>query len=1063
MRPDDSDKRNYVSPFFVLRIPLLGISHLDDLYGNLLSNERDYNEVIISLFNNPVLQEAIYLASPVLYAQLIKKLQGEAFEPKEAKRLAMSLLKYYTRACSRCTPFGLFATCSVGTISESTRIQVGDTLAISKHLRLDMDYLCALGKHLAEQPSIKEQLYYYPNSSLYRLKNKLRYVEYRYGKNNVRTHHLVSIDFGFHINLLLKKSRIGLTYQQLIELLQVHGIESNEAIDFIDELIKSQVLQSSLEANVTGKEYFDVMIATIEEIKDSSLYIIQVKNILVNVKNEIENIRSNNAAISSYTRIVELLKALNIPINEQKLFQLDSVRHVPVNSLDQKIVAEVQEALEALSVLNQLAKPGKTQLEIFKNAFSEKYETRAVRLVEVLDSEIGLGYKKAKSTPDFYEKNTFQESTLSHFKYKKYYECQSNGDFHIEITKDEIKAINGNWKPVLDDSFCTIINLVTDTKEPDQTRFELKVVAPAAANLLGRFCHADHSLNEKLLELVELEEKNHSMAVTAEMAHLPQSRIGNVLARPHLRKYEIPYLAQSTLPLNNRVALADLYIKIQNDKIVLISKRLKNEVLPRLSSAHNYVSNSLPIYNFLGDLQYQDKTIQTSWNWGKLSGEVFLPRVVYKNAILSCAQWNLKRSQVEGVIGTKIDNFRSDWFEKVSAKYKIPDRFYLVEGDNTLLLSSSVPYCIDLLRDKLKKGGVSLKEFLGTKSVGDGHEMVNEILIPFVKQADNAIVAAQSAIQQVTYFSTPIKRDFYPGSEWLYFKVYANETAFDFILTKLAPFVEIQSKKGAIDKWFFVRYSDPKKHIRVRCRVMDAKRSGDILHEFHSCLSALIEMGTVHEIKLDVYKREMERYGLLTMDLSEEIFSINSSLVCELLMGYGANKLALPKEIVAVYLIDKMMDACAFTIPDKMKFYEANLNGFLREFNVVNDKAMKLQLADLNRTRKREIDDLLAGRLLVSEDNSIQTLLKAYSVDFKSRIDKVLFILESHPINHPKVEQLLASYIHMFINRLLNKNQRRFELIIYSLLFNHHRSSVARLKQETQLNNSAHSLASSSI
>ena len=80
-------------PTFVLRTPLFPLSALDN-------PERTMQQ--------PCFREALYLASPDLYT-----FTGDKTEDAEEKGDAAAL-KYFLRACSRCTPFGLFAGCSTG-------------------------------------------------------------------------------------------------------------------------------------------------------------------------------------------------------------------------------------------------------------------------------------------------------------------------------------------------------------------------------------------------------------------------------------------------------------------------------------------------------------------------------------------------------------------------------------------------------------------------------------------------------------------------------------------------------------------------------------------------------------------------------------------------------------------------------------------------------------------------------------------------------------------------------------------------------------------------------------
>ena len=63
----------------------------------------------------------------------------------------------------------------------------------------------------------------------------------------------------------------------------------------------------------------------------------------------------------------------------------------------------------------------------------------------------------------------------------------------------------------------------------------------------------------------------------------------------------------------------------------------------------------------------------------------------------------------------------------------------------------------------------------------------------------------------------PFSRRFPPGSEWLYAKLYTGiATADDVLLEVIAPLTQEALRRGAADKWFFIRYADPQWHLRLR-------------------------------------------------------------------------------------------------------------------------------------------------------------------------------------------------------------------------------------------------------
>ena len=88
--------------------------------------------------------------------------------------------------------------------------------------------------------------------------------------------------------------------------------------------------------------------------------------------------------------------------------------------------------------------------------------------------------------------------------------------------------------------------------------------------------------------IAKKEEALYKDYILAEITHLPEARIGNIVRRPTLREYEIPFLAQSVLSADYQISAEDLFISVKNNRIVLRSGKLNKEVKPYLTNAHNY-------------------------------------------------------------------------------------------------------------------------------------------------------------------------------------------------------------------------------------------------------------------------------------------------------------------------------------------------------------------------------------------------------------------------------------------------------------------------------------------
>jgi lantibiotic biosynthesis protein len=169
----------------------------------------------------------------------------------------------------------------------------------------------------------------------------------------------------------------------------------------------------------------------------------------------------------------------------------------------------------------------------------------------------------------------------------------------------------------------------------------------------------------------------------------------------------------------------------------LRSEKLNKEVLPRLTCAHNFSNNALPIYQFLCTMQTQGLRGSIGFNWGSLmENKPFLPRVRYQNTIFSSAIWNISSEDIKKIPGIR-DNL---FFEKVAEfkkGKKIPDKVFLVQGDNKLLIDFNHPLSVQMLFSEVKKRGFRLEEFLFVDKyplVKRGDEVfTNQVILCFYK------------------------------------------------------------------------------------------------------------------------------------------------------------------------------------------------------------------------------------------------------------------------------------------------------------------------------------------
>lgn len=996
--------------------------------------------------------ESLFLASPVLYYECIKYTKGEIKEGKEIQKLRQSVLKYYSRSFSRCTPFGLFSGCgTAGWTEENTAI----TLAAQpkRHTRLDMNYLCALAQFLETLAGIKEHLLYFPNSSIYNIGDEIRYIEYKYFGGR-RIHQISSVSGTDYLELLLGKSQQGMTIRQLADLLAAPDIEDEEAGQFIDELLQAQLFVSELEPAITGDEFAQQILAVLKKVygntqNDGLLEIIGILETVTRKLAEIDAYTENDV-IGTYQEIMNLLRKLGVAFDESKLFQVDMSREVVSGGISKTVQDQL---LAALTLLNRFG-GGNTNanLQGFARKFYERYEDREMPLLEVLDTETGIGYLDTHAethsplTEDIVlpvqRKSTHNItwSSLEKYLVEKITDAYRNDRTHIELKEEEMTYLkNDNWGD-LPPSLSIMFRVI----DPEKNLLFLESGAgSSAANLLGRFAHADEKIRQAVEEITAAEQQQNKDIIFAEIVHLPESRVGNVLLHPAFREYEIPYLAKSSLAHDKQIRLQDIMISVKQESVTLRCKRTGKVIIPRLSNAHNYQYNALPVYQFLCDLQNQYLRPGLYFHWGTMKMQFkVLPRVMYGNTILWPATWQLLYADLADLRDAKPNELPAR-LEKFIAQWKLPRYVVLAEGDNELLIDfenmESVRIWLDAVR---KKPGSELKEFLRPLNAAfsneDHQSYNNQVVASFVKDRPTYAINGGTKKPQ----ENPSKR-FVLGDEWVYYKFYCGVKSADkLLLDVVAPVMRKLQEEGKIAKFFFIRYNDPSFHIRLRLQLTDPSHYGDVIRLMHEYAQPFLRSGYIWKIQTDTYNREYDRYGVDTMEMAESIFHYDSEAVLDMLEKTWGDEREKVRWLWTMRNVDELLTDFNYTPERKRKLLEMLKDAFAKEFNA--DKFLKTQLNNKYRFHKKEIETLLDKKH--DEESSLAPILDslhARSARSQRTVADILNYAEQQQ-EASILDNFLSSYIHMLINRSIPAKQRLHEMVIYDFLYRHYHSVLAR-------------------
>jgi thiopeptide-type bacteriocin biosynthesis protein len=265
-----------------------------------------------------------------------------------------------------------------------------------------------------------------------------------------------------------------------------------------------------------------------------------------------------------------------------------------------------------------------------------------------------------------------------------------------------------------------------------------------------------------------------------------------------------------------------------------------------------------------------------------------------------------------------------------------------------------------------------------------------------------------------------IQRIFLPGEEWVYYKIYCGIRTSDDILTScIAPLVEEFKRRKWISKWFFIRYTDSHNHLRVRFLLSNNAYFGKITRYFLVQIQPYVKNKQVWDVQLGTYKRELERYGSYTMEIIETVFFQDSEYLLSVI-SVTDNDVERFTEVFQY--IEEVISYFHFTSDQKLVYLNTLLNNYQQEFKIGSKAKKRLS------TRYRQVKENLNLETKKNIPSELHIVIK-----------KLLLLHQNNKLEN-SLEDLLASCIHMTVNRMFTSNQRLYELLLYDFLYRKNRT-----------------------
>jgi len=1011
-------------------------------YINLFDNNSQLSTRLQNTFHNPQLKEALLIASKDLLEASTKNSLTTA--SKSSEQVRASLIKYFIRMSTRPTPFGLFSGISIGRFNDVTKITVSDPQNHTKRARPDMEWVYGVIKQIEANSKIRDNLmvrfndFTHPNDSRIEKPNKT-FMQLDEG-NELSA----SIRYTNQVKMLEEKCIKYNSFTQILNdiIEQNPNVPVNRIQAFLSQLLENEFLLSELRPPLINTDMLDYLLCVLnkmEGIEEVDFYVSKLKQIQQNIS--AYNNTSIGNGIDIYNDTVQLQKEL---YECKNYLQVDMKMQTENNSLAHNLKEDLEHFASAMYRLAPIGKMS-DEMTSYVELFLERYgDSCEVPVLELLDIDKGLGapahYQTNKvNRPISKRQKPEKEQRLNTLMNRKLVLALREGNKTIEITDEDIDYVCADETPKNEHSpMDAIQSFELYLLAHPGTHYNF-TVAPAIASdgfgkSFGRF--SDMLTQEELLSLTQgfNEQKSlfpeHIIAEIAEI--LPSGRTSNISLNNSDYDYQI---ALTTNPCENKHVLSvrDLYIGVDrpNNMFYVKSKSLDKKVIVTMTCMMNPTFGS-SVLRFLREVSTARRTriadsiiniVNTDYD--------YYPRVTYGKVIIKPETWLITTDALGKEKDKKI---LEEKFSLHRLKWSIPRFVFLSEFDNRLLIDLDNSCHRDIIYSALKKNtsmsvmltelGCDFSDFAASNSKGEKY--ITEIVVPFTLSADSVIKDKKVDRKETTVLTTlsnitanrmAIERDplmLLPGNnEWLYYKLYGCSKRQNELISVAYENLQKLVAEGFAQKYFFIRYSDPEPHLRIRVQPGEKGIAALFMH-ISQWLNSLYADGLVSKAVNDSYIRESERYGGSSLiKHAEDYFYHDSKLVMALLTIQRFGEAHLNMDLIGVSFIISALEAFGLSIEEQGLLLDSLNNNKNHRKEFQDKRRMIIDAVDSS-------DDWFSTRSSASNPE-IYDWINENSIAVKKYANAVYEADRRGELTN-SIEGIVLSVIHMFCNRLMGNN-----------------------------------------
>jgi len=977
--------------------------------------------------DDPRVRAALAVGGGNLYDALSRADASDEGDPDAAAKL----LRYLIRMSTRPTPYGLFAGVALARWGPETDLSLAPARPRTR-TRPDMAWLLRLVMEAESRLEVRRRLCYVANPRAFVAAGRVFLPEAAPMADANGPAPAVSVRASNVVRRALTLARTPMGHERLVEeLAAVPGATIEKVEKLIEELWRQTLLLSDLRPPVTEPRPANYVARRLHDNPAAADLLERLQAALSGMA-EWDTLPIEKAA-TAYRKLTARQDTDEAAASEPSS-QVDMALTLDGSRITRAVAEEAVRAAELLLRLTPLP-VGLPHLDAYHRAFETRYGTeREVPLLELLDPNFGLG----PPTP-FYgaapggdpRKTALRQQTLYDLGITALREQQ----LVVELDEERLARLE-SWSPAsgtapdsLDLSLFVVARSATDV---DDGRFQV-VIGPnlgaiAAGRNLGRFADLlGEEATTAMQEVGNAECPQHPDCLWTELGYLPHRfRSANVAVRPHPRPYEITIGTTPGRPSDHVIPLDELVVGTRGGRFYLRWPARGAEVVA--CTGHMLNNMQAPdVCRFLDDLRRDGRAQFSSFDWGSAAALPVLPRVQVGRIVLCPAQWRIDaRAQKE--LASDPSSFMTG-LRKWRGRWHVPRYVYLSFGDNRLLLDLDDEAQVDQLRAEIRRlaegAQLLLQEALPAPEhawVGgpEGH-FITELMIPLVLQPDRGATEAATSPPHLLPSFTIADRVRPPGSDWLFAKLYCPRAFEDDLLTgPVAELCQQAIAMGAANDWFFLRYTDPEPHLRLRFRGRSERLTGELMPHLCAWADGLFADGLCTRLCFDTYDRELERYGgTAGTAAAEAVFGADSRAVIEMLRLSREVLLEMDLTSLAVLSIDDLLTGLGASEAERVDWYRERASSRTvagDEYRRRKDGLRGL-LGDPEHIRTQPGGDALA-RVLAARRNELEPIAR--------RLDALTAAQE---LSQPK-SMLFRSYVHLHCNRLLAGDRSAEEQVL---------------------------------